>query len=186
MTIQFGTSGAEKQISIHDDLSFVSKQDVSADDFDTPAYTIDGPDGYLLGVDSGTPVAPEFRDSNGDKLDDSTRVEIQKCDRQGNRLGGGIVFSELLGRFDYTKFRNDPEFFRKTKKALMIDEREIVKVFVKVPSGSNGFDEANSRLTIGDDTSDFGKSVEIVDHDDLSPAEKAAVKQASQNSTGSA
>lgn len=178
--VNLGTTATEQHISLHDELEFVSDQDVAANDPNTPAYTIEGPDGYVVGVDSGTPVAPEFRDVNGAKLDPSTQVTIQKCDKQGNPLGDGIVFSDTLGRFNYAKMRNDPDFFRKTSKALMIDEREIVKIFVDVPAGANGFDAAQSRLTVGDTTSDFGVPVEIIDHDDLSSQESEAVKMASQ------
>jgi len=182
--VQLGNAGIEQNISIHDDLPFVSKQDVGADQPQTEAYTIEGPDSYVLGVDAGTPFAPEFRDSNGDKLDGSTHVTVQKCDKQGNPLGDGIVFSDQLSRFDYTKMRNDPDYFRKTNKTLMVDEREIVKIFVDIPAGSMGFNAAMSALTIGDDTSDFGNPVEIISHDDLSDAESQAVKMASQQGSG--
>lgn len=175
---------SEKQISIDDDKPFVSKQDVGAADANTPAYTIEGPDSYLIAVDQNTPVAPEFRDSNGDELDGSTRITIQKCDKQGNPIGSGVVFSDVLSRFEYNQMRSDPDFFRRTQKALMVDEYEIVKVFVDIPSGSNGFDASQSRLTIGDDTSDFGKPVGIMSKGDLSPQQGKAVKQASQSAGG--
>lgn len=181
---KIGNLTAEKQISLYDGQPFISEQDVPADDPDTPAYTITGPDGYVIAVDAGTPISPEFRDSNGDKLDPSTRVIVQKCDKQGNPLGDGIIFNDTLGRFNYAKMRTDPDFMRKTSKSLMVDEREIVKIFVDIPAGGNDFDKGESRLTIGDDTSDFGKAVEIVDHDDLSSNESKAVKQASQRSGG--
>lgn len=177
-------TAAQKQISIVKTLPFVEIQDVSAGDSDTPAVTITGPDGYVIAIDPGTPVAPEFRDANGEKLDPSTRVTIQKCDRQGNPIGDAIVFSDTLGRFDYSKMRNDPDYMRKTQDSLMIDEREIVQVFVDIPDNANGFDAENSRFTVGDDTSDFGKPVEIVDHDDLSSTETKAVKAASQRNGG--
>lgn len=175
-----GNLSAEKQISLHDGQPFIEEQDVPAGDPNTPAFTIEGPDGYVIAVDAGTPIAPEFRDANGNKLDDSTRVIVQKCDRQGNPLGDGIVFNDTLGRFRYKDMRSDPDFMRKTSKQLMIDEREIVKIFVDIPNGANGYDADLSRLTIGDDTSDFGKAVEIVDHDDLTEGETRAVKAASQ------
>jgi hypothetical protein len=179
--MEIRNQAVEQQITIHDEQPFVSKQDVPAGDGTTPAYTIEGPEGYIIGVDAGTPVAPEFRDSSGEKLDGSTRVTIQKCDKQGNPLGDGIVFNDQLSRFDFEEFRTDPDYFRSTQKQLMVDEREIVKIFVDVPSGANGFNADNSNLTIGDDTSDFGKPVDIVDHDDLTGAESQAVKRASQN-----
>lgn len=182
--VNIGNTSGESQIALHDDLQFIESQDVAAGESSTAAYTIEGPDGYLIGVDSGTPLAPEFRDANGDKLDPSTQITIQKADKQGNPLGDGIVFNDQLGRFDYTKMRTDPDYFRSTNKPLMIDEREIVKVFVAIPDGANGFDASNSRLTIGDTTSDYGAPVEIVDHDDLSGEELQAVKMASQQSSG--
>ncbi|ALJ99683.1 head protein [Haloarcula californiae icosahedral virus 1] len=179
-----GNLSAEKQISLYDGQPFISEQDVAAGDPNTPALTIEGPDGYVIAVDAGTPIAPEFRDSNGEKLDPSTRVIVQKCDRQGNPLGDGIIFNDTLGRFNYNKMRTDPDYMRKTAKSLMVDEREIVKVFVDVPDGANGYDAERSRFTLGDDTSDFGKAVEIVDHDDLTEGETQAVKSASQRSGG--
>jgi hypothetical protein len=179
-----GNTPTEQQLSLDARLPFVDEQDVAAAQPQTPAYTIEGPKGYLVSVDEGTPVAPEFRDSSGNKLDPATTVTIQKCDKQGNLLGDGIVFSDTLGRFRYKDMRSDPDYMRKTQKPLMVDEREIVKVLVDIPSGSNGFDAGNSRITIGDDTSDFGRPVEIVDHDDLTPAESQAVKAASQQSGG--
>jgi len=182
--MEIGSMGVEQEISLYDDLQFMEKQDVAAGDPNTPAYTITGPEGYVIGVDAGTPIAPEFRDANGNKLDPSTRVTVQKCDKQGNPLGDGIIFNDTLGRFNFEKMRNDPDFFRKIKKMLMVDEREIVKVFVDVPTGANGFDAGQSKLTIGDDTSDFGKPVEIIDHDQLSGKESSAVKAASQANSG--
>lgn len=178
--VNISNSRGEQAIALHDDLAFVEVQDVAAGDGNTAAYTVEGPDGYMIGVDSGTPVAPEFRDSSGNKLDGSTQVTIQKCDKQGNPLGDGIVFNDHLGRFSYKDMRNDPDFFRNTTKALMIDQREIVKVFVDIPANANGFDADNSRLTVGDTTSDYGAPVEIIDHDDLSNEELSAVKMASQ------
>ena len=184
--MNIGSTRAEKQITLHDDLGFVEKQDVTAGDSpakDNWAYRLKGPEGYVVFIQSGTEFAPEFRDSNGEKLDDSTRVIFQKCDKQGNPLSEYIV-NELLGRFNYEKMRNDPDFFRYTQKDLMLDEREIAKIFLDVPGSGNDFDASKSRLTVGDDTSDFGTPVEIVDHDDLSAQETQAVKAASQKAGG--
>lgn len=174
--------GAEVEITLHDSLEFVEKQDVPAGEAPTKdnwAYRIKGPEGYVIFVQAMTVFAPEFRDSNGDPLDPSTRVRFQKCDRQGNPLSEYLL-SELLGRFDYEKMRTDPDYFRKTTRDLFIDEREIAKIFVEIPAGANGFSADHSRLTIGDDTSDFGTPVEIVNHENLSGQESAAVKAASQ------
>lgn len=167
-------------ISLDSRKPFVEATDVEAGETQVAAFTIEGPEGYVIGIEQGTPVAPEFRDADGNKLDGSTRVTIQKADRQGNLLGSGVVFSELLSRFNYEKFRNDPEYFRKTDRDLMIDEREIVKVLVDIPAGSPGFSAANSELTIGDETSDYGRAVEIVSHDSLSADQSSTVKSASQ------
>lgn len=180
--MRIGSSGVEKEITLHDDLSFVSKQDVTAGEApakDNWAYKIKGPEGFVLFVQGGIEFAPEFRDSNGNKIDDSARVIVQKCDKQGNPLSE-FVLNELIGKFNYTKMRNDPDYFRKTARDLMLDEREIAKIFVEIPSGANNFSASDSRLTIGDDTSDFGTPVEIVDHDELSTQETSAVKAASQ------
>lgn len=182
--MEIGSQSIEKEITLDDTKPFVEKQDVPAADTNTFAYKVEGPDGYVIGIDAGTIVAPEFRDVDGDKLDSSTRVTIQKCDKQGNPIGSGVVFSETLGAYNYTKMRTDPDYFRKSQQDLMVDEREIVKVFVDVPAGQPGFSAANSRLTIGDDTSDFGTAVEIVDHDDLSGQQTQAVKSASQAAGG--
>lgn len=174
--------GVEQTISLHDALPFIEKQDVAAGASTTKdnwAYRIKGPENYVVFIQAGTEFAPEFRDSNGEKLDESARVIFQKCDKQGNPLSE-YVLNELLGRFDYEKMRTDPDYFRRTNRDLMIDEREIAKIFVDIPTSANGFSAAESRVTIGDDTTDFGTPVEIVDHDNLSGQESAAVKQVSQ------
>jgi len=176
----------EQEITLHDNLGFVEKQDV--DPGTTPtrdnwAYRIEGPEGYIVFIQANTVFAPEFYDSNGDPLDESTRIRFQKCDKQGNPLSE-YVLSELIGRWNYTKMRTDPEYFRKTRRDLILDEREIAKIFVEIPEGATGFSAAQSRLTIGDNTSDFGTPVEIVNHDDLSGEESAAVKMASQRNGG--
>lgn len=178
--MRIGNEAREKAITLDDTLPFVQKQDVPANDTNTYAYRIKGPEGYVIGIPAGCVVAPEFRDANGDKLDSSTRVSIVKADKQGNIKGNGYVFTETLGAFRYSKMRTDPDYFRKTDSELMIDEREIVKVLVDIPDGANGFSAAESRLSIGDNTSDFGQPVEIMSHDDLSSEQSAAVKKASQ------
>ena len=177
------TTPQDGRISIDDRKQFVASEDVAAGE-KAAAYEIEGPDGYLIGIEAGTPVAPAFRNANGEKLDGSTQVTIQKADRQGNPLGGGIVFDEQLSRFDYAKMRTDPDYFRHTDRDLMIDEREIVLVFIDIPEGAEGFSADQSTLTIGDETSDFGRPVEIVSHDALNGEQLAAVRQASTASMG--
>lgn len=177
-----GSTGSDNITTIHDDHKFVESQAVTAGDTpakDNYAYVIEGPDGYVIFVEQGTQFSPEFRDLNGDKLDNSTRVLFQKCDRQGNPLSE-YVLNELLGRWDYEQMRTDPDFQRKTQRDLMLDEREIAKVFLDIPSAGTDFDPAQSNLLIGDDTSDFGVPVEIIDKNDLSDEEQQAVKAASQ------
>jgi len=180
--MQIGSTGVEQEIAIHDEQPFIEKQDVVAGETaskDNWAYKLKGPEGYVIFVVAGTVFAPEFRDGSGNSLDDSTRVIWQKCDKQGNPISE-FVINELLGRWNYEKMRNDPDYFRKTQRDLMLDEREIAKIFVEIPSGANDFNAAQSRLTVGDDTSDYGQPVEIIDHDDISSAETQAVKAASQ------
>lgn len=172
--------GVEKETTLHEGLPFVEEQDVAAGDFDTPAYTITGPDDTVISIDAGTQLAPEFRSADGSKLDGSARIVVHKCDKHGNKIAGGIVFSDTLNRFNYDKMRVEPDYHRKTTDALMIAPKEIVKVFVEVPEGSEGFAAGQSNLQIGDDTSDFGVPVEIVEMQDLSAAEQQAVKAASQ------
>ena len=182
--MEIGSQAVEKEITLDDTKPFLTKQDVPAGDTNTAAYTLEGPDGYVIGIPSGTIVAPEFRDTDGNKLDPSTRVTIQVCDKQGNPIGSGVVFTETLDAFRYDKMRNDSDYFRKTNSEVVVDEREIVKLFVDVPAGQPGFSAANSRLTLGDDTSDFATPVEIVDHDDLDPQQSQAVKAASRAAGG--
>jgi hypothetical protein len=180
--MQIGQSAVEQEETIRDGLDFVNKQDVTAGETpakDNWAYEIKGPDGYVIFFQAGSQFSPEFRDSNGDPLDDSTRVMLQKCDRQGNPMSDYLI-NELLGRFRYDKMRTDPDYQRKLQKDLMLDEREIAKIFVEIPSNGNDFAASQSNLLIGDDTSDFGVPVEIVNHDDLSAQESEVVKAASQ------
>lgn len=180
--MQVGASRVEQEITLHDDLEFVEKQDVAAGASTTRdnwAYRLEGPENHVIFVQAGTVVAPEFRDDDGNPLDDSTRVVIQKCDKQGNPLSE-YVLEELLGRFNFETMRTDPDYFRKTRRDMMIDEREIIKIFVEIPEGASDFSAEESRLTIGDTTSDYGTPVEIMEHDDLSGEESAAVKAASQ------
>lgn len=180
---QIGSLGVEKEIALHDGLDFVEKQDVEAGSSSTKdnwAYRIEGPEGFVVFAEAGTEFAPEFRDGNGNKLDDSTRIKLQKCDKQGNPLSEYLL-SELIGRFDYTNMRTNPDYFRHTKRDMMVNEREIIKIFLDIPEGAEDFSAENSRLTIGDDTSDYGTPAEIVDHDDLSNEELQAVKRVSQS-----
>ena len=169
----------EDPIQLHDDLPFVEKQAVTAGERHVPAYKIEGPDNYVLGVESNTPLAPEFRDADGNKLDPSAMVILQKADPQGNPLGNAIVFEHNLDAFDYERMRSDPRFFKHTQKSLLIDEREFLYVFVHIPAGAEDFDPAMSRLTIGDNVTQTGKAVFIRKKDSLSDVQRQAVSNAS-------
>jgi hypothetical protein len=168
----------EDPIQLHDDLPFISKQAVSPGETHVPAYEVEGPDNYVLGVESNTPLAPELRDSNGDKLDSSTQVILQKADPQGNPLGNAIIFEHNLDAFDYEKMRSDPRFYRHTQKSLLLDEKEYLYIFLNIPSGANAFDPAQSRLTIGDNVTQQGKAVYIRKKNSMGQAQRQAVDQA--------
>lgn len=175
-------SSSENPVQIHDDLSFVTKQDIGANSQYTPAYIIEGEENRVIGIESNTPFAPEFRDSNGDKLDDSTRVIVQKADPEGNPLGNAIVFEGNLSQFDYEKMRSDEDYFKTTAKGVLIDEREFLHIYLKIPSGANGFDAGQSRLTLGDNVTRTGKPVYIRKKSAMTAQQQAAVNQASTQS----
>ena len=170
----------EDPIQVHDDLPFVEKNEVNPGERHVPAYVIEGPDNHVLGIESNTPLAPEFRDQNGEKLDSSTQILLQKADPQGNPLGNAIIFQHNLDAFDYEKMRSDPRYFRHTQKSLLLDEREHLYVYAHIPSGaSEGFDPSMSRLTIGDNVTQTGKAVYIREKDSLNDVQRQAVSSAS-------
>ncbi|WP_049970565.1 hypothetical protein [Haladaptatus cibarius] len=179
MTVRIGNN-EEGEISIDQDKKFVTAQNVTAASPDTPAYVIEGVDNKVITILAGTVVAPELRDSNGEKLDKDTRVIIQKADKRGNRLGGFIVFNGTLANFDYDQMRLDPDLMRHTKQTVVLKEKQQLHVYVEIPEGANGLDEQMSRLTIGDETSDFGEPVEIVNWDSLGAPEQQAVNAMTQ------
>jgi len=168
----------EDPVQIHDDLPFVTKQSVAPGETHVPSYKVEGPDNYVVGIESNTPLAPEFRDSNGDPIDTSTQIILQKADPQENPLGNAIIFEHNMDTFDYQKMRSDPRFFRHTQKSLLLDEKEYLYVFLNIPSGANDFDPAQSRLTIGDNVTQTGKAVYIRKKNSLGQAQRKAVAQA--------
>lgn len=183
--MQIGNTGVEKEIMLTPDMPFIDEQNqVQPGDSNTPAYHFRGQEGYVLFIPAGTLFAPILRDSSGDLLDDSTRIIFQKMNKQGDKLGNGIVLNELFGKFNTEKFRNDPDYMRYTQADLMLDERERAGIFLDIPEGANAFDPDASDLSIGDTTSEFRTPVEVVDHDELSDQESAAVKRASQANGG--
>lgn len=173
----------EDPLQLHDGLPFIDSQDVAPGVEHKPAYTIEGPDNHVIGVEANTPLAPEFRDTNGEKLDSSTQVLLQKADPQGNPLGNAIIFQHNLDSFDYEKMRSDSRYYRYTQKSLLLDEREYLYVYAHVPgSASQGFNANQSRLTVGDNATSTGKAVYIREKDSLNQVQQQAVSGA--NSQG--
>lgn len=168
----------EDPITIDDTKPFVSKQDVTAGTR-AIAYTVEGPEDYVVGVDAGTMVAPYFVDANGDKLDDATQVIMQKADPQGNPLGNAIIFEDSLSVFNYDKMLSDTDYYRYTHKPLLLDEREFLYVYLDIPAGTSDFSAANSRLTMGDKSTRKNQPVYIREKGDLNAGQRDAVNQAS-------
>lgn len=169
---------SEDPIRIYDGLDFVSKQDVAAGEENKEAYDIRGPRNYVVGIEEDTPIAPEFRDSAGEPLDPSTQVVVQKADVQGNPLGNSIVFEEALGAFNFEKMRSDPQYFKYTRKPLLLKPREYLFVYLDIPDTANGFDASQSRFTIGDNTTQTGKPVFIQHLKNMNAKQKQMVKEA--------
>lgn len=181
-TIQTTT---EDPIQLYDGYNFVTKNDVAPGEAHQPAYVIEGAENKVIGIEANTPFAPEFRQSNGEKIDDSARVVIQKADPQGNALGNAIVLDANIDQFNYAKMRSDPDYFKTTSKGVIIDEREFLHIYVDIPSSAaNGFDAGQSRLTLGDNVTRTGKPVFIRDKNQLSDAQRQAVNQASTSNGG--
>lgn len=169
----------ENPIQIYEGRPFVTSRDVGEDVDHEPAFEVSGVDNYVIAIESGTPIAPEFRDQNGDALDPSTQFRVQKADPQRNPLGGHIVAEGTLGQFNYEKMRSDEDFIQGTRKPVMLDEKEYLFVFVMTPPGTPTFDAGNSRLTIGDSVTDLGKPAYITNKKNLTEEERAAVARAS-------
>lgn len=170
----------EDPVQLHDDLSFVSSQDVTSGEASTPAWNIAGQDNYVIGIEQNTPFALEaYEATNQTKIDESTRFVIQKTDPQENPLGNAIVAQGNFNQFNYNKMRSDPDYFLTTAKSLVLDEREHVHIYLDIPSGANDFDASVSRLTIGDNVTQTGKPVFIRKKNSLSPQQRQAVRQAS-------
>lgn len=187
--MQMSDAGVEQEIILEPTKPFIDEMnEVPPGDDNIPAYHFRGQEGFVLFIPGGTLFAPVLRDTNGELLDDDVRIIFQKMNKQGDKLGNGVVLNELYGQFDIEKFRNDPEYRRYTSSDLMLDERERAGIFLSIPEGSDQtFDPEKSQLSIGDTTSEFRTPVEVVDHDDLSAEETEAVKRASQasgNGTG--
>lgn len=168
----------EDPIQVHDNLDFVSKQDVAPGEDNVPAYTLRGPRNYVVGIEQETPVAPEFREASGDPVDTSAQLVMQKADVQGNPLGNSIIFQHNMGTFDYEEMRSDPQYFKYTNKPLLLKPREYLYVYLRLPSGANNFSASDSRLTIGDNVTQTGKPVYIRHMDDMSGEEKKLIDRA--------
>lgn len=176
--MQISQGQGEEPITISDDKEFVSKQDVAAGTRGI-GYTVEGPIDYVIGVDAGTVVAPYFVDENGEKLDDATRIIMQKADPQGNPLGNAIIFEDSLSVFNYHKMLSDTDYYRFTHKPLLLDEREFLYVYIDVPEGVPGFDASNSRITMGDKSTRKNQPVYIREKGSLNSGQQDAVNQAS-------
>jgi len=168
----------EDPIRIHDNQEFVEKQDVSPGQDNVPAYTIRGPRNHVIAIEQETPLAPELRDSNGEPVDASTQIVLQKADIQGNPLGNAIIFQHNADAFDYEEMRSDPQYFKYTNKSLLLREREYLYVYARIPEGANAVSASQSRLTIGDNVTQTGKPAYIRHMDDMTEEEKKLVKEA--------
>lgn len=167
----------EDPLRIHDNLDFVSKQDVAPGETNKAAYTVRGPRNYVVAVEPQSPVAPELRDSNGAKLDASTTVKFQKGDIQGNPLGEAIIHETTLDSYDYEKFRSDPQYFKYTRKPLLLKPREYLFVYLDIPSGANAFSASDSRLTVGDNVTQTGKPVYIRHKSNMTEEQRRLVEE---------
>jgi hypothetical protein len=177
-------STSEDPIQLHDRLDFVNKQDIAPGENNKPAYWVEGKRNYLIGIERNTPVAPELYDTNGDRLDESARIVFQKTDPQQNPLGNAIILESNLDAWNYTKMRSDPEYFKTTRKSLLLDEREYLHIYIDIPSGSADFDASASRLTIGDNVTTTGKPVFVRDKGSLNTTQQEAANQASTSGGG--
>lgn len=177
-TIQTTT---EDPIQLHEGLDFVEFQDVEPGDRHIPAVVIEGRDDHVIGIERNTPFAPTFVDENGEKLDESTRVIVQKADEQRNPLGNAIVLEANLDQFDYARMRSDTDYMKTTTRSVLLDEREHLFIYVDIPSGSNGFDAEESRITIGDNVTQTGKPVFVREKASMGARQQQAVEQASSS-----
>jgi len=164
---------AESTISIDDGMSFVDEH--AGGDMDTEFYTIQCPKGYVFGIDNDTLLAPEIRDSNGEKVEG--RIVLIKQDRRGNDLSEALVYDGNLSQFDYNKMRNDRDFIRETDRGVVLNEHQRLAVYV-IPHDSNTtLDHGNSRFMLGDASTSLSKPVSVTEKSALSPAHKKAVEQ---------
>lgn len=172
-------STSEDPLQLHDRLDFVHKQDIQPGENNKPAYWVEGKRNYVIGVERNTPVAPELYDQNGDRIDESVRIVLQKTDPQQNPLGNAIIMESNMDAWNYNKMRSDPDYFKTTRKSLVLDEREYLHVYLDIPDGVPGFDAERSRLTIGDNVTTTGKPVFVRDTDSLNGAQREAMEQTS-------
>lgn len=167
----------DHDITLDDQKGFVESQDVGVAETNEPAYTATIPQDYVLAIDRGTMVAPEFRNAAGDKLDDSTRVIVMKADRRGNKLSEGILFDGRLDQFDYEQMRNDESFIRETQRGAVLNEHEQLHVYCVTPEGADTIDSTNSRFTLGDASTSLSKAVTVKEKSSLPAEHRAAIEQ---------
>lgn len=176
--MQVTSPQGEQPITIDDTKEFVTKSDVAAGSRAT-AYEVEGPDDHVIGVDAGTIFAPYFRQANGDPLDGSAQIIVQKADPQRNPLGNAIVFEDTMSVFDQNKMRTDEDYFRYTHKPLVLDEREFLFIQLEIPGGSGDFSASDSRLTIGDKSTRKNQPAYIREKNSLAPGQQQALGAAS-------
>jgi len=164
---------------LYDGLPFVESRAVPAGADEVYAYRIEAPEDYAIAVEEGTEVAPRFVGVDGEKVDPSTTIKIQKHTVEGYPLSDGIIFDELFDAFDYEEMCVEPAKQRKTTKSVVIDERESLHVMLSIPSGAADFDPDASQLTIGEDTASIGKPVAIKRKTEMSGQERRALNAAS-------
>lgn len=165
----------EHSISVGKSTSFVELDEPAVDDKNTPAYTLVAPDDYVVGIEQGTFFALEARDVNGDPCDDSSRVIVQRADRQGNPIAHSLAYDGTLDDFVYDSMYADEDYTRHTTRGVLLNEREQLHIYVVTPEGEPAFDKGQSRFKLGDASTGLGKAVNIRERGSLSPKHRQAI-----------
>lgn len=167
----------ETAIQIHDGLDFVEKWDVAPGQASAPAYTLRTPVDYVIGIETHTSIAAEFRDANGDPLDDATGLTVQKGTPQGHPIGDKVLFRGTMGEFNYERMRTEPDYVKGLSTSMLLKPHERLFCYLDIPEGSPGFSAEESHLTIGDRVSaGFGKPVYVRHLDQMSTQERRAAR----------
>lgn len=177
-----------RRVCLHQGLACVGSQSLHPQaESDNVAYTLRCPKGKVVAIESGTAFAAELRDFEGDPLPDDTRVIVQKADKFGNPLSGGVIFNDILARFDYQRMRSDPDYFRTTHTDLLLQPDEYLDIRLELTQGAQqGFCPELSSFSF-DGWGDGGHPY-IAELEELSTKtlgvmrEKAGVERAEPNS----